>query len=283
MTWFRESQDHLPLTWWKGHPVYLSAILALAGVASMILTAIIGYDLLGILVFSYDNLMHRFFLWTPLTYALVNPPDLWLVLGCFLLWRFGEAVERHLGRRAFVRLVVLLLVALPILILLLGFAGMRGQVLLGMNHLQFGVFLAFATLYPRAQISLIIATIEVWILAAIIVGIYALGALASRNWASLLMLATECAVAYGFIRYEQGQLQWPALSSLIPRTKPQRQDRSLLPTRPAKAKKARTAVREQSDVDEILDKISREGMHSLTAEERIILERASDDLQKRKR
>jgi hypothetical protein len=36
-------------------------------------------------------------------------------------------------------------------------------------------------------------------------------------------------------------------------------------------------------VDDILDKISREGMHSLTPEERIILERASDDLQKRKR
>lgn len=282
MSWFRESQDHLPLTWWKGHPVYLSAIVALVGVASMVLTAVIGNEWLGSLIFSYENLVHRFYLWTPLTYALVNPPNLWLVLSCFLVWRFGEPLERHLGRRAFVRLVLLLLAVLPLLILLLGFGGLRTG-LAGINHLLFGVFLAFATLYPRAQIPLIFATIEVWILAAIIVGVQALAAAAARDWVGLLMLAAETGVAYGFVRHEQGQLQMPALSSLIPRPAQPKPDRTLLPTRPLKAKKSRPVVRPQSDVDEILDKISREGMQSLTAEERITLEQASSDLQKRNR
>jgi hypothetical protein len=152
-----------------------------------------------------------------------------------------------------------------------------------MTQLQFGVFLAFATLYPRAQLSLIILTIEVWVLAAILVGVYALAALASRNWASLVMLMGELAVAYGFIRYEQGRLKWPELSTLIPRpVKPQRERPLALP-RPSSPKRARSSEPKQPEVDDILDKISRDGIHSLTPEERVILDRASRDLQKRKR
>ena len=260
----------------------MAAVLALAGVASMIVTAIIGTEALRVLVFSYENLLHRYYLWTPLTYALVNPPSLWLVLGCYLLWRFGEAVERHLGRAAFVRLILALLVALPILIVLLGFVG-QDAVLVGINHLHFGVFLAFATLYPRAQVSLIIVTIEVWVLAAIIVGVYALGSLFARDWVTLLILATELAVAYGFIRHEQGRLKWPSLSALFPRPVQPKPERPQALPGPAKPKRTRRSERSTPEVDDILDKISREGMQSLTDDERIILERASHDLQKRKR
>jgi membrane associated rhomboid family serine protease len=290
MPWFRESQDHLPLTWWKGHPIYLAAVLALAAFATMVLTAVLmamSPSTVAGLTFSYENVAHRLFLWTPVTYGLVNYPSLWLVLGCFFLWRFGEAVERHLGRAAFVRLVLLLLGAMPLVVFLLGLAGYRpDQGIAGVNHLQFGVFLAFATLYPRAQLSLLIATIEVWVLAAVIVGVYALIALASRDWVSLLMLGTELAVAYGFIRHEQGRLTWPRFQWLKKRAAPVRQKRERNPGADLPAKPARSRRREaaaQPAVDDILEKISREGMHSLTPEERVILERASHDLQRRKR
>ncbi|HYF35343.1 MAG TPA: rhomboid family intramembrane serine protease [Prosthecobacter sp.] len=281
MSWFRESQDHLPLTWWKGHPIYLAAVLALAGLASMIVTAIIGMDAVGPLMLTYPNLVGNLFLWTPATYVFINFPDPWLVLGIFLLWRFGEPVERHLGRRAFVRLVVALVLVLPVMVLLLGLMGWNTGAA-GITHLQFGIFLAFATLYPRAQISLIILTMEVWVLAAVLVGVYALAAVATRNWASLLMLIAELAVAYGFIRHEQGQLRWPSLSALIPRPIEAQRQRPMALPQPSKPKRTRRSEPKQPEVDDILDKISREGMHSLTAEERIILDRASRDLQKRK-
>lgn len=276
MSWLPESKDHLPLTWWKGHPVYLSAVLALAGAASMILTTLLmaaAPASLDYLTFSFSDFA-RFQLWTPATYVLVNPPSLWLLLGCFMFWRFGESVERHLGRRSYVRMLVILLLVSPLLVSLAAFLGSaRGCA--GMMELEFGVFIAFATLYPRAQISLIFFTLEVWILAAVIVGVSALSSIAMRDWISLLMLAGQVGTAIAYIRYEQGALKFPVMPAFTP-SKPESKERERDVSPAAKPKKR------SPQVDDILDKISREGMHSLTPDERRVLDQASEDLQKRK-
>lgn len=262
-SWLPESQDRLPLTWWKQQPVYLTAIIALVAAASMIVTALFGYALMGHLVFTFDSAFRQLHLWTPLTYILVNPPSLWTLLGCYLLWNFGEAVERHLGRRAFVRLLLLLLLASPLLITAFGLIGAHGFACAGVMQLEFGIFIAFATLYPRAKISIIILTIDAWVLAAIFVGINALGSLAARDWASLLLLAANVGTAYAFIRYEKGELKLPSLPKPAPQAR-----------KPAKKSSA-------PSVDDILDKISHQGMQSLTAEERRILDKASDEMKRR--
>src|SRR3954453_4833724 len=106
MSWLPESQDRLPLTWWKGQPIYLAAVLALLGVVSMVVTALLMATAGGILarlIFSYASVLDHLWLWTPVTYVLVNPPSLWLLLSSYFFWRFGEEVERHLGRRSFVK------------------------------------------------------------------------------------------------------------------------------------------------------------------------------------
>ena len=51
-SWLPESQDNLPLTWWKQHPVYLAAIIALVGAASMALTAVLGFEGAPWLIFT---------------------------------------------------------------------------------------------------------------------------------------------------------------------------------------------------------------------------------------
>ncbi len=265
--WLPESQDRLPLTWWKQHPVYLAAIIALVGVASMIVTAVLGYEVIGHFVFTFDQAFGQLHIWTPLTYVLVNPPSLWTLLGCYLLWSFGEAVERHLGRRSFVNLLLLLLLVSPLLVSVFGLLGVRSFACAGMMQLEFGVFIAFATLYPRAKISIIILTIDAWLLAAVFVGVNALGSLAARDWSSLLLLAANVGTAYAFIRFEKGELKLPTMP------KPAPKDR-----KPAQAPKSQTPT-----VDDILDKISHHGMQSLTAEERRILDNASDEMKRRGR
>ena len=269
-SWLPESQDRLPLTWWKQHPVYLAAIIALVAAASMIVTAVLGYDLMRHFEFTFDGAFGKLHLWTPLTYVLSNPPSLWTLIGCYLLWSFGEAVERHLGRRAFVRMLLLLLLVSPLLITVLGLLGIRGPGCAGILQLEFGVFIAFATLYPRAKISIIILTIDAWVLAAIFVGLNALSSLAARDWISLGLLAANVGSAYAFIRYETGELKLPRLPKVVLTSSPT--------TRPAKPAKSKSPT-----VDDILDKISREGMHSLTAEERRILDKASDEMKRRAR
>lgn len=266
-SWFPESKDRLPLTWWKQHPVYLAAAVALVGAASMVVFAVLGPNLMGHLVFSFDAAFKEWQLWTPFTYVLVNPPGLLLLLGCYLLWNFGEAVERHLGRRVFVRLLLLLLASSPLFVILFHLAGVRGMACAGIMQLEFGVFIAFATLYPRAKISIIILTLDAWVMAAIFVGINALQCLAARDWVSLLLLAANVGTAHAFIRYEKGELKLPSMPKLTPKA-----------AKPAQSSKSSTP-----GVDDILDKISRHGMQSLTAEERRILDQASDEMKRRAR
>ena len=141
----------------------------------------------------------------------------------------------------------------------------------GITQLEFAVFIAFATLYPHAKISLILFSLDVWILAAVIVGVNGLGSLAERDWPSLLHLASNVVPAYAFIRHAQGVWKLPKLPKVVftssPKAKPTRT------TKPATAK--------APSVDEILDKISREGMQSLTPEERRILDKASEEMKRR--
>ncbi len=283
-SWLPESKDHLPITWWKGRPVYLAAIVALAAAASMvmfgILGAIVGAQALAAwFAFDFASL-REWRLWTPLSYVLVNPPSLWTLIGCLLMWNFGEAVERHFGRRAYVRLLLLLVLAAPAMITLLHLAGVRGLAAMGVGSLGFGMFVAFATLYPQAKINLLIATVDAWVLAAVFVGINVLQALAFQNWSSLLLLMSNVGTAYVFVRFEKGELKLPVIPrpsfntpAAQPRTGSARVART--PARPAKPK--------QPSVDDILDKISHQGMHSLTLEERRILDEASEEMKRRAR
>jgi membrane associated rhomboid family serine protease len=262
-SWLPESQDRLPLAWWGQRPVYLASIVALVGVVSMVVTALIGHHLMGDFIFTFDSAFRHFHLWTPLTYVFVNPPGLWTLVGCLLLWNFGEGVESHVGRRAFVRLLLLMLLVSPLLITLFGLFGGRDFACRGIMPLTFGVFIAFATLYPRAKLNVIILTIDAWILAAVFVGINALSCVGARDWSSLLLLASNVGTAYAFIRFETGALKLPSLPK-----------RSLQARKPAKKSSAPT-------VDDILDKISHQGMQSLTPEERRILDKASDEMKRR--
>ncbi len=280
MDWFPESKDHLPLTWWKQKPVYLAAVIALAGVASMVLTTLIiaiNPAWIEPLTFSFGHLQQGW-VWTPLTYILVNYPDLWFLLTSYLFYTFGEAIERHLGRRSFVKLLLCLVLVTPLLLGLVGLAGPRNWTAFGMEQLEFGVFLAFAALYPTARVSIIILTLEVWMLATAFVAISVLMNLASHNWAGLFILAGQVGVAVGYIRYEQGTLRMPSL-----RLWPKKAKSKVIPfPRQEAAKKPAPAPKEKvMDVDAILDKISHKGMASLTAEEKQALEKASERLGKK--
>lgn len=269
-SWLPKSKDHLPLTWWKQHPVYLASLVAIAGAVSMLIFAILGSGVMQHFVFQVDALL-KGLLWTPLTYVWVNPPSLWTLFGCYLLWSFGEGVERHLGRRAFVGLLLLLLVISPALITAVHLAGAAGRACAGLMQLEFGVFIAFATLYPRAKINLILLTLDAWILAAVITGIYALQCLAARDWVSLLLLSGNVGAAFAFVRYQQGELQMPSFPQPFASSRERES-----------ASDVTTTASLRSTIDDILDKISREGIHSLTAKERKLLERASKDLKRRK-
>ena len=282
MEWFPASKDHLPLTWWKQTPVYLAAVVALAAAASMVITTLlmaIYPASVGVLVFSVDHVF-RGWIWTLLTYIVVNPPGIMFVLSCYFFWNFGEAVERHLGRWSFVKLLGLLVLVSPVLMLVLSLVGGGRSGTSGFGGVMSGVFIAFATLYPTAQISIIILTVEARILVTVIVGVSALQLLAARDWAGLFLLAGQVAAAVGYIRYEQGRLQLPVFLTRPKRTPLSKPKPSV--QRDAKKPAGGAKILDLSDVDDILEKISRHGIASLTEAEKRTLEQASDKLGKRR-
>ena len=175
-------------------------------------------------------------------------------------------MERHIGRRAFVRLLLLLCLVPPVVISLFGMLGMGAFACAGIMAIEFAIFIAFATLYPTAKVSILIVTLDAWVLAAILVGVNVLQSLFVRDLSSLILLASTVGTAYAFIRFEKGELKLPSM----PQTSPE----------PAKAAPPSKPV--APTVDDILDKISHQGMHSITAEERRILDKASQEMRKRR-
>ena len=277
--WSQSSGHYRPLVVLGGHPISLAGVIALAGIASMVLTAIVGYDGAEFLIFNYESFFVRYRVWTLLTYPLVNPPSIWLVLMCYMLWRFGEAVETHLGRASLLKLLLLLWIIAPAIVAIFGIAGSRGLSCSGIAYIELGVFLAFATLYPHARLSLIFFELPVWLFAAVFIGVQVLSHLMARNWSEFTELVACIVTAWAFVRYETGHLTLPRMPSLPKRASASKSARSASPVSSSKTPSKPAAP----TVDDILDKISAQGMHSLTAEERQILDEASQNRPRRKK
>ncbi len=271
------SEEHEPVTWWRGHPIYATHFVVLVYVASFIVTAILQFSHLDAvgdwLFFSSGTVLHGE-VWRIFTYGLWNPPaakGLWFAVDMLMLVWFGRELEKFFGRRKFLVLYGCLYLLTPLLFTVLGnwfpmtLAGETGA---------FAIFIAFATLYPNVPVFFML--IAKWV-AIILVAIYSLIAFAARSWESLLSLWSTTAFAYAFVRYQQGHFTLPRLH--LRRRKPKLR---VLPDLPAKkAPSAAPQDASMAEVDALLDKIAQSGIGSLTAKERAKLEAAQKKLKNR--
>jgi hypothetical protein len=188
----------------------------------------------------------------------------------FLHWA-GAEVEKFLGRNRFLILLGSLLAAPPCVLLLWSALG-ANWTYSGSYELAVGMFIAFATLYPNVEMFGWV-TLK-WLAFAGLV-LASMQYLPAHQWGYLSVLWAMCLVSFSYIRHCQGRLpinmRLPPLRSLrrrpkfkvVPKSEPRR-------------------VSESDDVtasiDQILDKIARHGMASLTETERRQLERARSEL-----
>jgi membrane associated rhomboid family serine protease len=212
--------------------------------------------------------------WQLLTYGFAHAPHrpMHIVLNMLGLWFFGRDVEGIYGRKIFLRLYLTLLILSGVCWLA---TTDRGSVL-GASGAVFGVMLVFVMHYPTRTILLFgIIPVPAWFLMAGYL-IMEFGALQDRS--SYVAHAAHLGGAlFGFIFYKTG---W-TLFSIFPGRWLQR---GMVTRRP----KLKLHAPEQDDellsqrVDEILEKIHREGEASLTKDERRVLEDASRRYQKRR-
>ena len=221
---------------------------------------------------------------------------LWHLLGNLLVIYFmGKEMERVLGWKSFLALYFASGVVGGLLQITLTwidvfpdiadqFPGRLIVGVVGASAAAFGLVAAFATMFPNQSITLLLffvlpvsfrARTLLWIaLALAVFGIVAMQESRVAHGAHLGGLCAGVAYVYFIVR-GRWQFQTPAFFRKSPqqwgamrRGKPRRNPRPL-------AKKRQTGADFISrEVDPILDKISEQGIHSLTEKERRLLESA---------
>jgi len=275
------SDDYRPVAWMGRYPVDVTTMLVGLHVAAAILTAIL------VMIGAHSVLVYLQFdsaavwagqVWRLFTYAFVHAPSalLWFAVEMYMLFVFGREVERFIGRRAYITLYIILLVTPAVLLTIWGF-WQRSVLSLasGSSALHFGIFVAFATIYPRAELFLRIMT--KWVV-LILAAVYTLQLLAYHAWSDLMVVWTSIGAAFLFIEMHGAGpelLWWDAVKTrFAPRPK-----FHVVP------KMHSTRSPDPDDVytsiDPILDKISKSGIGSLTASERRQLDRERERLLKK--
>ncbi len=264
----RSPENYDPITWVGRVPVYATTIIVALYVACMIGVAITGAlgsaAILDKLTFKPADVLRHGEIWRCLTYAFVNGPNPWFIVELVMLYIFGRDVEQYLGRKGFVRLYIGFLLLGPSL--LLAASLVTGQPLdLDRSWANFAVFLAFAALYPNAQLLFqITAKLFAWVF----LGLSVLQLLAGRQWPEMLVLLATAFLAYYAIRHGAA-LNLDFMSRLRPVSHRTKRPRLRVVKNPDDE-----PVDPHRIIDPLLEKISRDGLASLTRREREQLERA---------
>jgi membrane associated rhomboid family serine protease len=264
----RSPENYDPITWVGRVPVYATTIIVALYVACMIGVAVAlasgAEAILGKLTFNTTDVLRHGEIWRCLTYAFVNAPDPWFIIALVMLYIFGRDVEQYLGRKGFVRLYLGFLLLGPSL--LLAASLVTGQLyVLSHSAANFAVFLAFAALYPNAQL---IFQIPAKVFAWVFLGISVLQLLAGRQWPEMLVLLATAFLAYYAIRHGAA-LNLDFMSRLRPVSHRTKRPRLRVVKNPDDE-----PVDPHRIIDPLLEKISRDGLASLTRREREQLERA---------
>jgi membrane associated rhomboid family serine protease len=253
---FDMQKDRTPIGYLGGVAVDATTIIVAVLAVSMVVCALAMAVNAAPVVLMFDrDAVLRGQVWRLVSYALVNPPSFFVAVDIFLLFWFGREVEYFLGRRVFLKLYALLILApLPLLL------AIPHSYLAGARSANFAVFIAFAVIYPRAQIFF---GIEARWLALGYLAVNVLQALAYHEWSWIIPLLLCSGAAFVFVRYAQGQWSFN------------------LPVRQPKLRVIEGGKPQEpqaANVDAILEKISKSGMQSLTKQERDQLDKAREGL-----
>ena len=235
-------------------------------------------------------------LWRVISWPLANvQPDIFMVLGIFLVYWFGREVERLIGRIRMAQFLAALVVVGSAVALALD------ATVAGVRLLELALLVSFAIEFPNLRFFFGIPS---RIVALVVVGLEVINYTGNRDWAGLgvllgvliaaLVLLRSLGLATDLPWIPRVPLPGGAASGRVPATKPGR------PVRPKRAKRSlrkradlrvvdapsntsSTARGVAPDIDTLLDKISKHGIDSLSPDERRALEQTSNRLRNEKK
>jgi membrane associated rhomboid family serine protease len=202
-------------------------------------------------------------LWRIVTWPLANGFErqlLWVIVSIAVLWYFGSRLEEQVGRTKFAWF-------LTMIILIPGLVGTALDLpQAGVHTVQLVVLLVFIAEYPNVRFFF---GIPAWVLGAVYVAAEVLQLTGDRDGKHLLFFVVSLVVGALAAR-GVGMLEaypWiPKISMPHRRREPRRSRRPAVVTGPWVGSTTVSAA--QSELDELLDKISASGMNSLSKAEK---------------
>jgi membrane associated rhomboid family serine protease len=224
-----------------------------------------GFSTGNYFALSVEGLKHGF-VWQLLTYQFMHAGLFHILLNCWAIYVFGREIEETIGPQKFLTLFLTSGVIGGILQALAGWVWPNyfGGAVVGASAGAFGLVAAFAILFPERELALIfppmILRAKTLLIFSAILALLGIAFPISNiaNAAHLGGMLTGIFFARQFI-----QGRWPRWQS---------------PSRSTPSRKSQNDFSTdeflQAEVDPILDKIFAQGIQSLTAHEREILEKA---------
>jgi membrane associated rhomboid family serine protease len=278
MLYHEQSDDHRPLFWMSGRPIYVNTlILILHVIAFAVLALAMSYSGAAAAAVSLGNyeVIHYGQIWRLFSY-IIFPPEtaIQFIFAMGFLYYFGKQVEQFVGRTTYINLYVALVLLPSLLLCVLGLFGFYYENYLGGYGSIFGVFIAFATIYPRVEITIwfVNLTAKGWAFA--LLGVLTLANIATHQWLSLGALWCDAAIGYWGMRLIGAGYGMTWVTDWIEEKQAQR----LAHKHNIKVLKD---AEQTASIDDILEKISKQGVGSLSAKERAALEQARTNLLKR--
>jgi len=263
-----------PVTYFRGYPVYCATILtvtyAIGVLGTFLAKAFRAWDAL-ISLFAFDS-SHSILggqLWQALTYSFVDFPNFFSIIGLLFLYVSAVEIEKYIGRARFLTLYGVILLIPPVTLTGLALAINSPILFFGQTQIMIGLFIAFCTLYPGVQWGGFLTA--KWVAIASLVLASAID-LSSASWVSFGELWLISAFSFGYIRFLQRGGELPSFSlPLRHRPKLRIVQKPKTHARPSTTE---ATGNESAEMDHLLDKISKNGLNSLTSQERAALERA---------
>ena len=211
-------------------------------------------------------------IWQPFTYMFFHGGIWHVLINMFVLWMFGNELERLWGKKFFLNYYFTTGVGAGLITMIFGFNSMTPVV--GASGAVYGVLLAYGVIYPNRQVYLygLIPIKSIWF----VIGVGAIAFLSSFNEMSQISHLTHLSgMIIGYLLLKKPvrwKTLWFYISKRVMEYKVQKEEKKVLQQHVI-----------ERDVDQILDKINREGFNSLSEEEQDRLYKGSRSLSKNKK
>lgn len=261
-------------------PVVKAILIANAAVFVLdylILQRSTGYPppLLKFGAFTIESGLHELRLWEFFTFQFLHANELHILLNSVGLFFFGPWLERHLGSRHFLIYYLLCGAAGAGFYTLISYLGIIPLVtympLVGASAGIYGIFMGVAIVSPDLRVQLLFPPIVLTMrqIAIVILAFATVKVIFNlKNAGGDAGHLGGAILGFLLMRFAPWLGRAPKMDIHAPRFS-QRYESKLSP-------RSNLQLSEDSEVDTILDKISKEGFQSLTEEEKAILKKAAE-------